>query len=235
MPAELSLNGTVVIVGNYGSGKTEVAVNLAIHQRRQGRGIQLADLDLVNPYFRTREAREVLTALGIQLVLPPAELLQADLPILAPSVAGLIRKPADLAILDVGGDPVGATVLSALADIFAQRRHEVSMLQVVNPYRPGTATTQGCLAMRAAIEGKAKLAVTGWIGNAHMLDETGWEHVQYGYRFMCALASESGLPVRFVTAPAHLSAQAGQAQWNCPILPIHRQLVPPWQKPQAIR
>ena len=234
MPTELSLSGTVVIVGNYGSGKTEVAVNLAIHQKKQGRDIQVADLDLVNPYFRTREARKVMTALGIHLVLPPPDLLQADLPILMPSVAGLIRGPADLAILDVGGDPVGATVLSALADIFEQSRQKVSMLQVVNPFRPSTETAEGCLAMRAAIESKARLAVTGWIGNAHQLDETRWEHIRYGYRFMSELALQSGLPVRFVTAPGHLAGQAQQEHWNCPILPIYRQLVPPWLKPQDI-
>jgi hypothetical protein len=234
MPAALSFRGTIVIVGNYGSGKTEVAINLAVNQKQPGRDVQVADLDLVNPYFRTREARQMLSARGIRLVLPPAELLQADLPILAPSVAELIRQPADLAILDVGGDPVGATVLSALADLFNASGQRISMLQVVNPFRPSTEDAAGCQAMRAAIEQRSRLAVTGWIGNAHMLDETHWEHLQYGYDFMKSLESLSGLPLAFVTAPRHLLAQAQAAQWECLVLPIHRQLVPPWQKPRAI-
>jgi hypothetical protein len=234
MPAKLLLSGTIVIVGNYGSGKTEVTINLAVSQKKEGRDVQVADLDLVNPYFRTREARQMLTTLGIRMVLPPVELLQADLPILVPGVAGLIRQPADLALLDVGGDPVGATVLSALADIFNASGRKAGMLQVVNPYRPNTEDVAGCLAMRAAIEQRSRLAVTGWIGNAHLLDETRWEHIQYGYDFMRALAAESGLPLRFVTAPRRLMAQAENEQWDCPVLPIHRQLVPPWLKAQAI-
>jgi len=78
----LDLEGIIVIVGNYGSGKTEVAVNLAIHRRRAGCEVRVADLDLVNPYFRTREARRPLADLGIEVVLPPERYLHADLPIL---------------------------------------------------------------------------------------------------------------------------------------------------------
>ena len=70
---EISLNGIVVIVGNYGSGKTEVAINLAVNRKRSGLDVRIADLDLVNPYFRTREARKALEALGIKVVLPPQE------------------------------------------------------------------------------------------------------------------------------------------------------------------
>ena len=101
---KIDFNGIVVIVGNYGSGKTEVAVNLAVHQKQAGKDVQIADLDLVNPYFRTREAKEALEKRGIKVVLPPKKYLQADLPVLSPMVSGIIRKPAELAIIDVGGD-----------------------------------------------------------------------------------------------------------------------------------
>ena len=81
---EINLTGIVVIVGNYGSAKTEVAINLAVHQKRAGLDVRIADLDLVNPYFRTREAKDSLSKLGIDVVLPPDEFLRADLPILSP-------------------------------------------------------------------------------------------------------------------------------------------------------
>ncbi|MBW2320130.1 MAG: hypothetical protein JRF31_04615 [Deltaproteobacteria bacterium] len=74
------IKGIVIIVGNFGSGKTEVAVNLAVNRKRSGIDVRIADLDLVNPYFRTREAREPLAELGIDVVLPPEKYLQADLP-----------------------------------------------------------------------------------------------------------------------------------------------------------
>ncbi|MGA9179099.1 MAG: cobalamin biosynthesis protein CbiA, partial [Desulfobacterales bacterium] len=87
------VTGIVIIVGNYGSGKTEVSINLAVHQRRAGVDVKIADLDLVNPYFRTREARKPLLKMGIEVVVPEEKYLQADLPILSPAVAGLIRHP----------------------------------------------------------------------------------------------------------------------------------------------
>ena len=128
----------MILVGNYGSGKTEVAVNLAAHQRQGGRAVQIADLDLVNPYFRAREARIVLEAMGIEVVLPPDRYMQADLPILSPKVSGMIRNPKGLALLDAGGDDVGVTVLASLAGHLAGR--PVRMLQVINPFRPFTDT-----------------------------------------------------------------------------------------------
>lgn len=230
--SQFKIDGIVIIVGNYGSGKTEVAINLAVDQRSRGARVSVADLDLVNPYFRTREARTALAEIGVPVVLPPEGLLQADLPILTPAVAGLIRNPGDLAILDAGGDDVGATVLAALADAFAQYRGPVRMLQVVNPFRPNTDTVDGCLKIRTAIEGAAKLKVDGWIGNANMLTETTLDQINDGYRLMRELADRSGLPLMFITAAADLMETAAGTVTEHAILPIYRQLVPPWLKPQ---
>ena len=135
---ELDLNGIVIMAGAYGSGKSEVAINLAVNRKRAGYDVKIADLDLVNPYFRTREAGTLFNRMGIELVIPAQKWLQADLPILSPAVSGLIRQAGQLTILDAGGDDVGATVLAALADAFANKT--VRMLQVVNPYRPKTDT-----------------------------------------------------------------------------------------------
>ena len=168
---EISLNGIVVIVGNFGSGKTEVAINLAVNRKRSGLDVRIADLDLVNPYFRTREARKALEALGITVVLPPQEYMQADLPILSPTIAGMIRQPDGLTLLDAGGDDAGAMVLAALGDAFSGI--DVHMLQVVNPLRPQTATIEGCLKIKDEIEAAAKLTIKGLIGNANLIDETG--------------------------------------------------------------
>ena len=143
---DISLSGIVAIVGNYGSGKTEVAINLAVSRKRAGLDVRIADLDLVNPYFRTREAQKALEAIGIKVILPPREFLHADLPILSPAIGGMIRQPDGLTLLDVGGDDAGATVLGALGDAFAGI--DVRMLQVVNPLRPQTATIKGCLKIK---------------------------------------------------------------------------------------
>ena len=224
---DISLNGIVAIVGNYGSGKTEVAINLAVNRKRAGLDVRIADLDLVNPYFRTREAKNTLETLGINVILPPQEFLQADLPILSPAIAGMIRQPDGLTLLDVGGDDAGATVLAALGNAFAGLN--VHMLQVVNPMRPNTATIEGCLKIKAEIEMASKLAVTGLIGNANLIDETGAEEIVDGYHFLLELSETSGLPLEFITGAADLMEDIDAQQFSCPVLPIARQLVPPWK------
>jgi hypothetical protein len=222
------IKGIVVIVGNFGSGKTEVSINLAVSQKRAGVDVTIADLDLVNPYFRTREARKPLSELGIEVVLPDEKYLQADLPILSPAVAGLIRRPSDLTLIDVGGNDVGATVLAALADSF--RKKQVHMLQVVNPLRPFTNTIESCLKIRNDIERASKMAINGFIGNANLIDETSVDDIYNGYDFMKALSIEGRLPLEFITASVKLLPELDMGRFSCPVLSIERQLVPPWKK-----
>jgi len=224
---EIDFQGIVIIVGNYGSGKTEVSINLAVNKKRAGVDVKIADLDLVNPYFRTREARVQLSMLGIDMVLPPKEYLTADLPILSPAVAGLIRNPAELTIIDAGGDDAGATVLAALADAFKGKSFEV--LQVVNPMRPFTGTMEGCLKMRSEIETASKMNINGIAGNANLIDETGVEDIYSGYEFVRMLSHESGLVLKFITVPSYLMAEIDMSRFSCPVLQIDRQLVPPWK------
>jgi hypothetical protein len=225
---EIDLKGIVVIVGNYGSGKTEISINLAVNKKRAGMDVSIADLDLVNPYFRTREARSQLSMLGIDMALPPEEYLQADLPILSPVVAGLIKNPVELTIIDVGGDDAGATVLAALADAFKGKSFQ--MLQVVNPKRPFTNTVKGCLKMQSEIEAASKMAINGIVGNSNLIDETKPEDIYSGYEFVKAFSQESGMALSFITVPSELIAEIDISRFSCPVLQIERQLVPPWKK-----
>lgn len=234
MPGRIDINGVVVLVGNYGSGKTEVAVHLAMDQMRQGHKVQVADLDLVNPYFRTREVRRLLRGHHIDVILPPEHLLHADLPILMPQVAGMIRQPGDVAILDVGGDDVGARVLAALGDVFQEMRHPLHILQVINPFRPNTDTVARCQQMRWAIEARAHLTVDGWVGNAHLMEETTVADVHLGAAFLQRLESQSGVAVQWIGVPHRLLSHADLSAYPWPVLPMGRQLVPPWKKADSI-
>lgn len=225
---KIDLAGIFVIVGNYGSGKTEVAVNLAIHQRMAGKQVRIADLDLVNPYFRTREAQKILAEKGIDVVLPPKKFLQADLPILSPMVSGMIRSPSELTIIDAGGDDVGATVLAALADSFKNR--EVNVIQVINPFRPFTETVEGCLKIKGEIERASKLRVTGFAGNANLINETTVENIYNGYDFVAGLARQTDLPLLFVTVARKMLDKIRMERFDCPLLILDRLLVPPWLK-----
>lgn len=225
---KITIEGIVIIVGNYGSGKTEVAINLAVNQKREGIDVRVADLDLINPYFRTREAGKTLALLGIDVVIPPLKYFYADLPILSPDVAGLIRKPNRLTILDAGGNDAGVSVLAALRDSLKDK--PVKMLQVINPFRPFTETVEGCIKIKGEIEKAAKIPITGLIGNANLMDETTMEHVNEGYEFILTLSKTTGLDLVFITAPIGLLDQMDHKRFFHPVLPIERQLVPPWKK-----
>lgn len=224
----IELKGVVIIVGNYGSGKTEVAINLAAYHKHAGMNVRIADLDVVNPYFRTREAKGQLADLGIEVVLPPEQYLQADLPILSPEVAGMIRKPGQLTLLDAGGDDAGVTILAALENELNKISPRV--LMVVNPLRPFTETREGCLKIRDAIETASKLTVTGIVGNANLIDETVPDDIYNGYSFVRDLSEHSGLPLEFITVTRALMPSVDLHRFACPVLPIDRQMVPPWQK-----
>ena len=228
----MDYNDIVVIVGNYGSGKTEVSINLAVTERQTGKTVQVADLDLVNPYFRTREARKQLQLLDIDVILPQEQYMKADLPILSPGVAAMIRTKDILAILDAGGDGVGATVLAALAEPLKNRQTKV--LQVVNPFRPYTDTLEGCERIRIEIETTAKMKITGIVSNANMMQDTTIEHVRQGYDFILRLADQNGLPVEFITVPDALQKANDMTQFSCPLLTIKRQLVPPWLQAEEL-
>lgn len=225
---KIHLRGIVILVGNFGSGKTEVAINLAVNGRREGLNVRIADLDLVTRYFRTREVRRFLPNLGIEVVVPAEKYLHADLPILSPAIAGMIRRPGQLTLLDAGGDDIGATVLATLADFLKDK--SVHMLQVVNPFRPFTDTVKGCLKIRDEIEKASKMTITGIVGNANLIDETTIEDIYGGYDFVSELSRESGLPLMFITAAVELLPKIDMKRFSCPVLPIRRQLVLPWQK-----
>jgi len=224
----IDINGIVIIVGNYGSGKTETAVNLAAKSRLRGMAVKIADLDLVNPYFRTREARVSLEKLGVEVVLPDKKYMHADLPILTPAVAGMILQPSELTILDAGGDDVGVTVLAALGEQLGKKK--VHMLQVINPLRPFTETIEGCLRIKEEIEISSKLAVTGLVSNANLIDETTPEIIYEGYCFIKEVSRTTGLPVEFITASSRMIPHLDMDRFSCPVLTIDRKLVFPWTK-----
>jgi hypothetical protein len=227
IPLEIPDKKVILFTGNYGSGKTEVAVNYASWLAREGLKVQIADLDLVNPYFRAREAREPLEALGVKVVAPAGDYHSADLPILLPQVKGLIEHPEDISILDVGGDNVGAMVLASLTPSFQASGYE--MIFVVNRNRPFTETVQGCLQIISEVETASRLKVTAIAGNTHLMDETTPETVTYGLELTTGVAQALNLPILFISIEKSVLNSLDKESIPYPILPLERLLLPPWK------
>lgn len=222
----------VMLVGHFGSGKTEIAVNLAFGLRNRGSGVTLVDLDLVKPYFRCRLAREDLEARGIRLVAPTGDRFYADLPILVPEARTGVR-PGDghrgRIVFDVGGDDLGARVLGSLAGTVDRSSAEI--LFVVNANRPFAGDLPSLRTMLRAVEAAARLDVTGLVANTHLLEETTPEIVRAGIRAARELEAATGLPLRFCAMPRRLAGAFGGPQAlveQLPILAMERHIVAPF-------
>ncbi len=217
----------IAIVGNYGSGKTEVSVNLSLQLARRGVRVQIADLDIVNPYFRCREASLLMEAHGIRVVVPPGAQVWADLPIILPEIRGMLHPPpGTISILDVGGDDAGARALASFRTSVADGDYQ--LWQVINAKRPFTDTVAGCLRMRRAIESASRFSVTGWLANSHLIDDTTPEAVLEGWRLAQAVAEETGLPIRLVAVMDALADAPELEEIDAPVLRLRRHMLPPW-------
>jgi len=218
----------IVIVGGFGSGKSEVSVNLARLLARSGNQVSIADLDIVNPYFRSREAAAVLATHGIKSLIPEGAFAMADLPIIVPEIKTAIQRAEGMLILDVGGDDTGARVLSSLADAFTPGQYE--LLLVLNAYRPFTADVAGTLKIMGEIETAGKLKFTGLISNSHLIEQTTAAEVLHGLNLTRQVSEQTGLPVAFVSAVESVVRQLDRKKVPYPVLAIDRSLLKPWER-----
>lgn len=222
-----------IIVGHFGSGKTEIAVNGALQLADEGTPVALVDLDVVKPYFRSRVTRAVMAEHGVVLVVPTGENIHADLPIIVPQIRSLLHESSRKLLFDVGGDDTGARALGSLAD--AIPRGETEHLLVLNFRRPFTETPEAAEAMVREIEAAARLPVTGVISNTHLMGETTEEIVVEGYRLAKQTAERVGVPVVAVVAERSLASRLDAAQFGCPLMPLTRLLRPPFEQPRLQR
>ena len=164
-----------VICGHYGAGKTNVAVNLAIASRKTGRATYLADVDIVNPYFRAADAAEMLRREGVEPLIPLFANSNVDIPALPPLLTSLIEGCGnEKIVVDVGGDD-GAVVLGRYAEAIRRRGYE--MICIVNRFRPLTASPEDAVEGTREIEAASGLRVTGIVNNSSLGEETSPEDI----------------------------------------------------------
>ncbi len=228
LPADVLAARTLILVGHFGSGKTEIAVNLAYRFRERGEQITLVDLDIVKPYFRSRGLIEELQASGVRLVAPWDEFAHADLPIVVPEVRGAVGQAAAglrRVIFDVGGADVGARVLGSIPGLSDPATTDV--LFVVNGNRPFAETPEAVVAMLREIERVSRLQVRGLVANTHLMDETTVDTVCAGVDLAAAVGSATALSVRFCAVRADLADAVRARAPGVPLLAVDRHIMPP--------
>jgi hypothetical protein len=218
-----------VLVGHFGAGKSEIAVNLAFGWRSRGQQVSVIDLDLVKPYFRSRLLRDDMQAQGITLVVPENDRFYADLPILVPEARGAVGQAIAShrrIIMDVGGSDVGARVLGALPGLSDPALTDV--LFVVNGNRPFAETPAAVISMLRDIERVSRLRATGLVANTHLMEETTPETVAAGLALADEVSTQTGIPVRFAAILDRLRDDAaGLNHRGLPWLPLTRLITPP--------
>ena len=193
----------LLLCGHYGSGKTNIAVNLAQAIKREYPTVTLADLDIVNPYFRSKDSATELKEAGIRLICSNFANSNVDVPALPPDLYALTDDRRMRAIIDVGGDDRGALVLGRLAPSILEE-NDYEMLMVINCYRPLTRDAASTLEVMREIEAAGGIRFTALVNNSNLGVETTAQDVLASVRYANEVADMSGLPVVMTTADERL-------------------------------
>lgn len=188
-----------MVLGHYGSGKTNIAVNLAVAFRKERERVAIADLDIVNPYFRTKDSLDLLKEKDIRLIVSEYANSNVDIPALPQDMYAVTDDKGLTCVLDIGGDDRGALVLGRLRPEIV-RENDYEMLFVINKYRPLTATPAEAIEVLREIEAAANMRCTGIINNSNLGRETTAEHVLSSISYAEEVSRLSGLRVVMTTA-----------------------------------
>ncbi|HXL04459.1 MAG: hypothetical protein GX872_05085 [Firmicutes bacterium] len=225
---ELPMNHRVVVfVGAFGSGKTEIALNYAKLMRSRAKEVAVVDFDIVNPYFRSREAATAMQSLGIGVISSGPGLEAADLPSVSSAVFRAFQDDTLQVVFDVGGDPVGAKALAGFRQQFKEAGYD--MYFVLNTNRPFTQDAAEARTMLESIETASQLSVTGIVSNTHMGKETTTQDVLRGIEVSESLADELDLPLVFACAH-HDVAEKLNNSLKTRLMRLDLHMRPPWER-----
>ena len=188
-----------LFAGHYGSGKSNIAVNYALKLAGEGYPVRLADLDIVNPYFRSKDSEEGLRAAGVEVISSEFANTNVDVPVIPAEAYAMTDDRAAYFVADVGGDDQGARALGRFAEqVVAEGNYE--MFLVINCYRPMTRTAEDVLVMQREIEAASKIPFTAIVNNSNLGVATTAETVLDSMKFAEDCARLTGLPLKMTAA-----------------------------------
>ncbi|WP_087194509.1 nucleotide-binding protein [Gordonibacter sp. An230] len=213
-PAWAPAAPVLVVTGHYGVGKTNLALNLALDAAARGLEVAVADLDVVNPFFRSSDYRALLDEAGVRVIAPVFAGTNLDGPSLSGTILPAIERArageGRLLIVDAGGDDAGATALGRFARAVAAGPYE--MLYVVNRSRVLSRDAGGAVAILREIEAACRLRATAIANNTHLKAETDLSVLEAGVPFAEAVAQAADLPIAFTAVPAELAGPFADRQ-----------------------
>lgn len=214
-----------VVSGAFGTGKTEVAINLALKLRAEGPGpVTLVDLDVVNLYFRSRQKAYELERQGVHVISSVEGMENADMPALSPEINACFDRRDGPVVFDLGGSDLGGLVLSYLGRGFASEA--CNHWLVVNPYRPFNDTPEATVDMAERIAARARLPITGMIANPHLINETTPQVIRDGF---ARVRQITRYPIVWLSVMEAFYAPGLFEDCGVPVLVIGKQMKQPWE------
>ncbi len=209
-----------IFTGHFGSGKTEVSVNFAMELRRQkpDAKIALIDLDIINPFFRSADAKATLENAGIEVEIPLYANTNVDIPALTGKMGALIENTEYDVILDIGGDDLGARAVGYYSEIIKKRAHTIFF--VANAFRPFTSTLPAALKIFDEVEASTTLKISGIINNSNLLEHTLPETVSEGLSLIKEIAAARNVPILLHSAMAPLIPELSKIIPDEELLPM---------------
>ncbi|QNU65643.1 hypothetical protein EHE19_011995 [Ruminiclostridium herbifermentans] len=218
-----------IFTGHFGSGKTEVAVNYALKLAEADYKTAIVDFDIINPYFRTADAKEALEKNNIRVLLPKFANTNVDIPAIPAEVYSLFQDKTYKVVLDVGGEDLGAKAVSRFKEEIISDDYE--MFFVINTKRGMTDTPEKIYEMIAIIEEGANIKITKLVNNSNLLEETTPEIILHGNDIISEVSRKTGIPIAFTAGMEELINGLNSYHLSgSEILSMKKQIFLPWDK-----
>ncbi len=213
-----------IFAGHYGSGKTNLAVSFAEKLKGEGKNTLIADLDIVNPYFRSKDSEEELKSLGIDLICSDYAGTNLDIPALPKNLYRIVNDKETYSVLDIGGDDAGAIVLGRLAPMIKEENN-YEMIFVVNFYRPITRNAEAALEIMREVEAASSLKFTAIVNNSNLGDVTTPEDIISTEKEVKKLSELSNLPLLFTSVKSNIYSNFFNSDENYYPLNLQKKLI----------